>query len=61
MRLYKVIYENENWEQDIYLTVGSDHLNEVEKREIDKLSSMSLIFINCFSIDEVDGHKILVG
>lgn len=61
MRLYKVIYENENWEQDIYLTVGSDHLNEVEKREIDKLSSMSLRFINCFSVDEVDGHKILIG
>lgn len=61
MKLYKVTYENENWEQDTYLTVGDNHLSEVEKREMDKLSSMSLRFINCFSIDEVDGHKILVG
>lgn len=61
MRLYKVTYEDENWEQNTYLIVGNDHLSEVEKREIDKLSSMSLRLINCFGVDEVDGHKILIG
>ena len=61
MKLYKVDYMDD-CDDESYLTIGNSK-EEVEEREIKRLSSECACFMGCwvFEVDEVDGHKIIVN
>ena len=60
MKLYKVDYMDD-CDIDSYMAIGNS-IEEVEEREIKKLSSELACYMGCwvYEIDEVDGHKIIV-
>lgn len=65
MKLYEItcrsIWDDPYEQAATYLTIGDESMAEVEQREAEKLAIDYVKIIRCRCINEVDGHKIIIG